>query len=191
MFKKYLTFPKSGYVLEIGSGVSGPIYFVSKAGVTKIAIDPYLGILKIRSRHVEKIRSVGEYLPLRTGTIDVIFLHNALDHAFKPRSVMEESRRVSKGDVFILARIFDRLVLMILGKLLSRFDHGHPNHLTADGVLRLVSSCALQPRLVETYWGDHSKVPLLRLLRLGRIKRALSVLIQKRIVIVASPAEQM
>ena len=93
-------------LLDVGGG---PGYFADafrKAGATYLALDADAGELELHGRSPEKGTTVlgsGMQLPFRTGSLDVAFSSNVLEHVPQPWTMSDEMVRVTRpgGLVFI------------------------------------------------------------------------------------------
>ena len=84
----------SGRVLDIGCGPQSiPAYWTSPQDGELVGIDPLLG----REEHsFPFVQGIGEYLPFRDEVFDQVLIASSLDHALRPRQVLQEARRVLK-----------------------------------------------------------------------------------------------
>jgi SAM-dependent methyltransferase len=92
-------------VVDIGGG---PGYFrddFTRLGATYIVVDPDLDELSIRGRPGPLcVRGDGMTLPLRSGSVDVCFSSNALEHVPDPERFADEMVRVTRpGGLIYLA----------------------------------------------------------------------------------------
>ncbi|BBH67406.1 coagulation factor 5/8 type [Actinoplanes sp. OR16] len=91
-------------VLDVGGG---PGYFSSefrKAGATYIGLDPAVGDFAAAGAEVSgMIRGSGTALPVRTGSVDVAYSSNVLEHVPDPEALLDELVRVTKpgGTVYV------------------------------------------------------------------------------------------
>lgn len=101
----------SGYVdldgktiLDVGGG---PGYFAEafrKAGATYFGIDPDVGELSARGEvDGGMVRASGTALPIRTGSVDICYSSNVLEHVDQPELMLSELARVTRpgGIVFV------------------------------------------------------------------------------------------
>lgn len=90
-------------LVDIGSG---PIGILTKLKAEKkIAIDPLS--IESFSETVERIKALGEKIPLSNESIDCIFIYNVLQHVIFPEKVLEEGTRILKqeGIFYILEQL--------------------------------------------------------------------------------------
>jgi SAM-dependent methyltransferase len=97
--------PLSGRsLLDVGGG---PGYFADAfraAGAFYIGLDPDVGELSARGEYAAgMIRASGTRLPVHTGSVDVCYSSNVLEHVDAPRTMLDEMVRVTKpgGTVFL------------------------------------------------------------------------------------------
>lgn len=94
----------AGLILDIGGG-SGIVRHYVRAGTDYVVVDPSLDWLSIDwtslapwfpclSSIPSFVRGVGEYLPFRLGTFDVVLSFWSLNHATEPEAVFAEAYRV-------------------------------------------------------------------------------------------------
>ena len=83
-------------VLEVGSGAHGLIFFFE--GKERIGVDPladhYRELFPAWQGRARTIAAGGEQLPFADGSFDVILCDNVVDHAERPRRIVEEIVRV-------------------------------------------------------------------------------------------------
>jgi SAM-dependent methyltransferase len=98
-------------VVEIGGGGTQLIDFVSAP--QRIGLDPLMGFYRqqfrgVMDEDVSAIVAVGEGLPLRSDSIDVVIQRNVLDHVADPFGVCRETYRVLKpgGIAYIALNTF-------------------------------------------------------------------------------------
>lgn len=91
-------------VLDVGGG---PGYFADAfrgAGAYYVGIDPDVGELSARGEPAAgMLRASGTALPLRTGSVDVCYSSNVLEHVAQPWRMADEMVRVTRpgGTVFL------------------------------------------------------------------------------------------
>ena len=97
--------PKFGKGLEIGVGTGR---FAAPLGIT-FGIDPSEGMLKVAHRRGVNTRcGVGEDLPFLEGDFDYVAIIIALCFVRDPLKVLEESKRILKGNGRIIFGIIDK-----------------------------------------------------------------------------------
>ena len=83
-------------VLEVGSGAHGLIFFFDasqRVGVDPLA-DEYRSLFPAWQAKAETIACGGEKLPFADASFDVVLCDNVVDHAARPRRIVEEMARV-------------------------------------------------------------------------------------------------
>jgi SAM-dependent methyltransferase len=83
-------------ILDVGAG---PLYFArafEKAGATYVGCDVDAGDFTQQTEHSLAVACVGEALPFRTGSVDIAFTSNVLEHVPDPRAFCAELVRVTK-----------------------------------------------------------------------------------------------
>lgn len=130
-------------VLEIGTGGDGFVNFIPEGYC--VGLEPLLPEMKHRgigifSPSARFLKGVGERLPFRDRTFDVIFSYNVLDHMANPRRGLDESARVLRpgGILHILVDTYS--LGFRLYRRLVRPDPMHPHTFTARQVRRWLSA---------------------------------------------------
>ncbi|MFX1282129.1 MAG: class I SAM-dependent methyltransferase [Promethearchaeota archaeon] len=130
-------------ILEVGCGpygfLTGLSHF-SKQFSNKnilIGIDPLLDIYKefkvfeYATKDVIRFSALGEILPFRNNSVDILICQNVIDHVSFPRKVLAEFRRVLKngGNLLIDVHTINPLMTLLI-PLLDKIDTPHPHHFT-------------------------------------------------------------
>lgn len=88
--------PADARVLEVGSGAHGLIFYFE--GGRKIGVDPladeYRALFPAWQDRAETIAAFGERLPFGEASFDIVLCDNVVDHADRPRAIVEEMARV-------------------------------------------------------------------------------------------------
>lgn len=91
--------PWSGHsrLLEVGSGSHGLTFFWEPEGL-RVGLDPlavdYGTLFPTWQRRAPRCAALGEALPFRDGTFDVVLSDNVIDHAEQPAEILREAVRV-------------------------------------------------------------------------------------------------
>jgi SAM-dependent methyltransferase len=91
-------------ILDVGGG---PGYFADAfraAGAHYLGIDPDVGELSARGEPAAgMVRASGTELPVRTGSVDICYSSNVLEHVADPTRMLDEMVRVTRpgGTVFV------------------------------------------------------------------------------------------
>jgi len=83
-------------MVDVGAG---PLYFArafERAGATYIGCDVDAGDFHQKSAHGLAVACVGEKLPFATGSIDIAFTSNVLEHVPDPQAFCDELIRVTR-----------------------------------------------------------------------------------------------
>jgi 2-polyprenyl-3-methyl-5-hydroxy-6-metoxy-1,4-benzoquinol methylase len=89
-------------VLDLGCGLGGYSRALAERGREVRALD-------VVPEYVERARALGveadvydgERIPLEDGSVDTVILLEVLEHLDDPRSLLQEARRVAKGNVLV------------------------------------------------------------------------------------------
>ncbi len=96
-FKKFCSF--HGVVLDVGCGPRMPIYLENNKNVRlAIGMDPLISFNNNLLSDVDLFRGIGEFLPFKDETFDVISFATSFDHMIEPITVLKEVRRILKKD---------------------------------------------------------------------------------------------
>jgi ubiquinone/menaquinone biosynthesis C-methylase UbiE len=113
--------------------------FVERAQLC-VAIDPILKHKLFRvKKNIEVIVGLGESLPFHSGTFDVIFVINMLDHVHNPSEVLKELRRV----------LHNQRILCIMVNILKTWEKAL--NLTIERLLGLCSGRGYQKYIIPFY----------------------------------------
>jgi ubiquinone/menaquinone biosynthesis C-methylase UbiE len=105
-------------ILDLGCGMGGLTVALAKEKLDVIALDfnpDYCKITKLRGERyklkVEIINSMGEYLPFRNESIDIVCLFDVLEHVQEPIKVLNETYRVLKPSGGAIVTFVNRYTL--------------------------------------------------------------------------------
>ncbi len=146
-------------ILEIG-GAYVERAFDSVSIPPKLVLDPLLPFRRWIGRHdksCHRIRSVGEYLPLRNNCMDLCWCANTIDHTSSPVAVLSEINRVldDKGMLVISCNTFPPWTRPLL-PLLNILDKPHPHHFTLGGIKKLLKREFLIQKETEVNFGGRT-----------------------------------
>jgi uncharacterized protein YbaR (Trm112 family) len=124
--------------MEIGCGITGAIHYLDNAKYT-IGIDPLCSQCKQlysleNTQATPHITGVGEHLPIKSNSIDSVFIYGVLDHCINPEKVMKEASRVLKNGGRIYIRVYTFSLPKTVREKLNIVDI-HPHHLSRREVL--------------------------------------------------------
>lgn len=133
---------KKCVILDSGCGPHGIIQAVPKG--IRVGLDPlmseYKKIYPIPS-DINFLVGVGEHLPFKDHSIDIIFSINNLDHVINPKDVINEVTRISKNILILdtnTTPYSDRFMMKLGYK--PTLDIYHPHTLSAGEILNIISS---------------------------------------------------
>jgi len=98
--------------LSVGCGIAAELQLLKKRGFITVGLDPERRFLlegKARNNANGLIQAIGESLPLRDGSFDLILLFEVLEHVIKPDVVLDEIRRVLKPRGILFLTVPNRL----------------------------------------------------------------------------------
>lgn len=132
---------KDRRILEIGGQVT-EIAFSDRTVSPKIIIDPLFPFkrrLGPDDKCCDRLRGVGEYLPLPNRSIDLCWCTNVIDHTSSPLVVLEEIQRVldDQGILIISCNLFPTYMKPFF-PLFNIFDRPHPHHFSVVGFRTLL-----------------------------------------------------
>lgn len=106
-FRKFCSF--HGIVLDVGCGPHMPIYLENNDSVKlAIGIDPLISFNNVKlSENKDLLSGMGEFLPFKDETFDVISFATSFDHMIEPITALKEIKRILKRDGFVCFWIND------------------------------------------------------------------------------------
>jgi len=142
-----------GKVLEVGCGSTGVIHFIDKKRCFKVGIDPLISSLRSKMNFSDAylIVGIGEKLPFKDNSFNIVLCINVLDHCLNPQEVLKEIRRVLKEDGLLIFQvntfqfeIFPSRIAHALRILLSLIDLPHPYHFSHHEIVSLLRTCGFK-----------------------------------------------
>ena len=136
-------------VLEIGgiSIVDQALFDVKVR--QKISLDPM--VLRKFSSHCQRLQAVGEFIPLKSDSIDVCFNRNTIDHVYDPLAVLEETLRIlTKDGILILGCNVFKSWMRPLFPLVDKLEAPHPHHFTKSSLARLMRKAGFECEVSDT-----------------------------------------
>lgn len=133
----------------------------------KFGIDPLVNFYKSNFKSLidfEKtfcVKGIGEKLPFKKESFDIVIIHNVLDHTDKPMSVIQETKRVLKKGGIAYAGIntysfliyYAHRIYELLWKIFPEFMKkrmripvfwSHPNIMKEDELVDIVNKSGLE-----------------------------------------------
>ena len=96
LLETFQSIPQDARVIEVGSGAHGLIFCFE--GERRVGVDPlavsYGGLFPRWQRRAQTVAAVGEALPFRNGSFDVVLCDNVVDHAESPSQIVQELVRI-------------------------------------------------------------------------------------------------
>jgi ubiquinone/menaquinone biosynthesis C-methylase UbiE len=138
-------------VLEVGAGL-GLINFTN-VPCFNVGIDPLYHYLRPRltSSTAHLITGIGEKLPFKDRTFDIVLCLNVLDHCINPEEVLKEIRRVLKEKGLFIFHLNTFQLPKFLNKKLSLIDLPHPHHFSFKEAIALIKKFGFKiVRIKET-----------------------------------------
>ena|SRR2546422_3991430 len=131
------------HVLEVGTGGDALVNFIPDSfcvGLEPLIIEMKRQETGIFLPSVNFVCGVGERLPFRDNSFDVVFSYNVLDHTFNPEMGLDEIARVLRvrGVIYILLDSYS--MTFKLYRRLYRPDPMHPHTFTPREVYEMLAS---------------------------------------------------
>jgi len=104
-------------MVEIGCGPLGFLPFIK--GRLKVGLDPIVHNLWKKVADVDYMRAIGEFLPIRSESVDVVICYNVIDHCMDPCRVLKEINRILRPgglllfEVNVYGRIFTYIEFLV------------------------------------------------------------------------------
>ena len=130
-------------VLEVGTGGDGWVNFLPppyRVGLEPLLLDMKRRGVGIFDPSVRFVSGVGERLPFRDDSFDVVFSYNVLDHMADPERGLDELRRVLRKDGIMHFLVDTYSLAFLLYRRFYKPDPYHPNTFTLRRIRRMLDS---------------------------------------------------
>jgi len=144
--KDLIKINKKTKILQIGSGPEDVINYFTKGEL--YGIEPLADFFKekglLKKSRVKVIKGVGENLPFKDNSLDVIIIINVLDHCQSPKKVLSEIKRCLKKEGILYIRTYVRPnlflpLLRIVWKTKLSTAKGHPHLFSEKDSLKMLN----------------------------------------------------
>jgi SAM-dependent methyltransferase len=158
LLEKFQPIKTDARVIEVGSGAHGLIFYF--AAKHRIGVDPlavsYGSLFPRCQRGASTVAAVGESLPFRDESFDVVLCDNVVDHAESPKTIVAELTRILKprGLLYFTVNVHHAVYAVAAGvhsgwrALGVPYEVGpfadHTTHLTVDAASRLFDALPLE-----------------------------------------------
>ncbi len=98
-------------VLSVGCALAAELQLLKKRGFITVGLDPERSFLlegNARDNADDFIQAVGESIPLRDDSFDLVLLFEVLEHVMKPEAVLEAISRVLKPNGILFVTVPNR-----------------------------------------------------------------------------------
>lgn len=144
-FGKDIEFYEGKDILEVGSG-TGMIHTLNEGLGEKVAIDPlthtFADVLGASNAHLTT--GMGESLPFRDDSFDVVASHNVLDHCQNPNRVLEETNRVLRDRGHLVFHVNTFSLPKLIRSRLGIIDRPHPYHFSDEETVEMVETAGYE-----------------------------------------------
>jgi SAM-dependent methyltransferase len=134
-------------MLEIG-GTMIDQAFIDIQLPQKISLDPVQTNRKLYSDDSQLLEAIGEHIPIKSGSIDLCYCGNTIDHTNRPLSVLNEIRRVLTGHGVL---VISCNVLSPWARpafpLFDVIERPHPHHYTLASFKKLLSKAGFKSEI--------------------------------------------
>jgi len=139
--------PRTGRVLEIGSGPIGIVNFLDWG--ERFAIDPLESfyrqqpsLVRLRNSGATYLSGSGEELPIDDESCSLVIIDNVIDHTFAPERILREISRVLEptGRLYLSVNVHTSWGAFLHNALaMLRIDKGHPYTFTSSRLRQLLA----------------------------------------------------
>jgi len=145
--------------LEIGGGPTPLISYIGDC--RKFALDPLIGYYSQHfqtGKGIQRVRGVGESLPFRDESIDIIILTNVIDHVMSPENFLCECQRVlaEGGIMYLTVNCHDSAGLLYMNAREKRGqgDIAHPFSFSDNEISGIIEKSSFRITFKKEGIGD-------------------------------------
>jgi SAM-dependent methyltransferase len=142
LLQQHLKIPPFPRVLQIGTGAQA---FVHCCKGSKFLLDPLSIFFKqnfseLISPESNIVEGMGESLPFKNDSFDVIFYVQTIDHVDQPAATVREVLRIAKpgAAIMISGHVFSRFAALLHAVFGKIVDPMHPHSLTSGRLKKLI-----------------------------------------------------
>jgi SAM-dependent methyltransferase len=140
--------PEHAVIADVGSGPTCWTRFLPGSRVfTDPLMHSYIDRWGKQLPEGLAIAAAGEALPLRSGSCDLVFSVNAIDHCADPAAVVRECARVARPGGLVAISVYAhprvRAALRRLTEMFGGTDDPHPHSFTRETLPRLIEGSGL------------------------------------------------
>lgn len=130
LLNRYNKIDENTIFLDVGCGRDGMIKYIYKG--ERVGLDPLMNCF-IKNFKLDKsinwIKGIGEYLPFKKNSIDIILCINVLDHMKNPLKAIKDIRKTLKnGGIFMLSITCYSQLLKLYRKIKEKINIGDVCH---------------------------------------------------------------
>ena len=136
-------------VLEIGCG-TGLIHHINMP-CFRVGIDPLSSYLRSRLSYstAHLITGIGEKLPFKNESFDIVLCLNILDHTSNPEEVLKEIKKVLKDEGLLIFHLNTFQLPRTLLSKLSLIDSPHPHHFSSKEIISVIENFGFKIRQIK------------------------------------------
>ncbi len=151
------------HVLEVGCSPLAAIHSISNARF-KLGVEPLASEwADFYEKDTDHVQGIGEYLPVKSESIDIVLCINVLDHVHSPSSALNAIQTCLNKEGTLLLWVQTFSTLNIIKKLLGILDKPHPHHFGHDEVYSLLKDLNFKIISQQRNGADiHSAISLIR-----------------------------
>lgn len=151
---EFCEFPPQSILLDIGCGNGATVNYLRENGFLAYGLDRSLKLLVGSSNTTDRFLADGQTVPIKSGSIDGIFLECALSVMEEPEKVLAEIKRLLKpGGILIVSDMYARNPFAIGPLRATRTGGCFSSICSQIEISSLIQSFNME----EVVWEDHSE----------------------------------